>query len=381
MKRVLLITFHDPLCTTYGAGQRTNLLARGLARTAHLDVALFDSSIKEYRTASLPPDLGPGCIHYLPYDSRSLTSSTKTLLRAPALTSTLMKRIDITQYDAVVSRYITPAAKLDLSAAKHLVIDFDDPVYRQSPDQRTPLLHRIANGVNNFITQRYLQSHRNRAHHYFFVSQQDAAHFRLPHSSILPNIPLLDSSRTANHYSSEPSTILFVGFLGWQPNAEGITSFVTNVWPLIRKDRPDAILRIVGKCPDHLRRQLQSAPGCQILGFVSDLRAEYEKATFCVVPLLSGGGSNIKLPEAYAYGRAVVASRYSYTAWSDILNEGEDIRVADSPDEMASQCVHLLQDPTELQRITHNGSQKVTEHLSFDAFASRLQNTLDEYCR
>lgn len=377
MKRVLLVTFHDPLCTNYGAGQRTNLLARGLARIADLDVALFDASIKEYRTATLPTDLGAGRIHYIPYRSNNLLSNTKTLLKAPALTASLKNHIDITEYDTVVSRYITPALKMDLSGAKNLVIDFDDPVYRQSRDRRTPLIQRFTNPINKLITHRYLQRNQNRAHHYLFVSQQDSEHFDLPNSSILPNIPLINHHARTNHHAPESKVILFVGFLGWQPNAEGVTHFVKNVWPVIQRAHPGAILRIAGKCPTPLQQQLQQITGCQILGFVEDLCAEYEKATFCVVPLLSGGGSNIKLPEAYAYGRAVVASRYSYAAWSDILSEGQDIHVADSPAEMAAQCVRLLRDASELQRIAHNGSAKVAKHLSFDAFAVKLQNVIE----
>lgn len=377
MKRVLLVSFHDPLCTNYGAGQRTNLLARGLARAASLDVVLFDASTKDFNTTRLPPDLGAGFIYRIPYKSRSPLGNTKTLLRSPALTSSLKDHIDITQYDSVVCRYITPATKIDLSGAKHLVIDFDDPIYRQNPGQRAPLLHTIVNPINKFITDRYVNKRHNRQHHYLFVSQQDADHFDLPNSSILPNIPLIDNSINMETHSTEAAVILFVGFLGWQPNAEGITHFVRHVWPLIHQQHPHAILRIVGKCPDLLRQQLNDVSGCHVMGFVSDLRAEYEKATFCVVPLLSGGGSNIKLPEAYAYKRAVVASRYSYTAWSDLLVEDEDIMVADSPADMAARCLHLLRNERELQRITRNGSEKIATHLSFDAFASRLDDVLN----
>jgi glycosyltransferase involved in cell wall biosynthesis len=125
-----------------------------------------------------------------------------------------------------------------------------------------------------------------------------------------------------------------------------------------------------------LLERLRQVPGCEPLGFVRDLDAAYREAHLCVVPLRSGGGSNIKLPEACTHGRPVVAFRYAHHAWSDWLQEGHDLRVADDNAGFARHCVALLSDRSELDTLAKSGQARVQQALTFAGFRSMLQNAL-----
>lgn len=105
-----------------------------------------------------------------------------------------------------------------------------------------------------------------------------------------------------------PPVLLFTGTLNHPPNAEGIEWFADEAWPAILRERPDTTLLVVGRDPPPPVARLESRPGIEVIGAVPDMREWYAKATAVVVPLLSGGGSRLKVLEAISCGRAVVST-------------------------------------------------------------------------
>ena len=47
----------------------------------------------------------------------------------------------------------------------------------------------------------------------------------------------------------ETSHIIHVGTMFWQPNIDGVLWFIREVYPLIRKQRPDIVFDIIGARP------------------------------------------------------------------------------------------------------------------------------------
>ena len=50
-------------------------------------------------------------------------------------------------------------------------------------------------------------------------------------------------------------------------------------------------------------------PGIELEGFVSDVRSAYARATIVLAPLTASAGTNIKVLEAMAMGKAIVSTR------------------------------------------------------------------------
>jgi len=101
-----------------------------------------------------------------------------------------------------------------------------------------------------------------------------------------------------------PGRILFVGSDN-PPNAHGLARFIEKVWPLVRAERPDAVLHVAGS----VSRAFAASPeGVRFLGRVEDLDREYDEAELCILPHRIGSGLKIKLVEALAHGRACVST-------------------------------------------------------------------------
>jgi glycosyltransferase involved in cell wall biosynthesis len=142
------------------------------------------------------------------------------------------------------------------------------------------------------------------------VSRRDADALRALGAAaepiLIPNG--VDLSRYA--FAREPPAgelVEFVGDLSWPPNAEGVRWLAGEVWPRIRQARSGARAEILGRsAPRDLRRL--ASPDFVLAGESSDTRPHWARAAVAVVPLLTGGGTRLKILEAAACGVPVVST-------------------------------------------------------------------------
>ncbi len=140
---------------------------------------------------------------------------------------------------------------------------------------------------------------------------------------------------------TEPPTVGFIGGLDWLPNQEGIVWFLEQVWPIFRRKHPRAELFIAGRnCPKWLYRYADAHT--HILGAVPDAKAFLQAHPIFIAPLFSGSGIRIKLIEAFAMGRAIVATPIA--AESLIFEEGKHLLLAETPQDFVESLSALYVD-------------------------------------
>jgi glycosyltransferase involved in cell wall biosynthesis len=205
------------------------------------------------------------------------------------------------------------------------------------------------------------------------MSERDRS-LAIPEAVVLPNGVDLHRYQV-NTQDEEPGRLLFVGSFRHWPNLIGIGTFVQNVWPLVR--HPTRRLHIIAG-PEyehwirHHRGPIQSvfeAPDITIEGFVCDPRTAYAKAQVVVVPLLVSAGTNIKVLEAMAMGKALV-STFSGVRGLD-LSSGDGVVINELGPQMADSIKHLLTDPAERKALGQRGRQIVEERFDWHQIASQ----------
>lgn len=102
--------------------------------------------------------------------------------------------------------------------------------------------------------------------------------------------------------------ILYVGTLSWGPNAAAAVFLARSVLPILRQRFPQATLRLVGKDPAPEILALGQLPGVEVAGAVPDVRPHLAAASLLAVPLEAGGGTRLKILEAFAAGLPVVST-------------------------------------------------------------------------
>ncbi len=139
----------------------------------------------------------------------------------------------------------------------------------------------------------------------------------------------------------EPHSVIFTGSLDWQPNISAIRFFVRDVWPLVKRDCPDAKLFIAGKSPaGSVLRLSENDSSITVFPNPEDMRPLLARASVYICPLLEGGGTRLKILDAMAMGKPIVSTSVGCEGLR--VSSGEHLFVADTPSSFSVRVSRLL---------------------------------------
>lgn len=164
--------------------------------------------------------------------------------------------------------------------------------------------------------------------------------------------------------------LVFTGKMDFRPNVDAALWFGTAVLPIIRQMGVQAQFHIVGKNPHPRLAVLRDVPGVTLTGFVADVRPYIAAAAVYVVPLLSGGGTRLKVLEAMAMGKAIVSTTLGCEGIH--AAPGRDIVLADEARDLAAQVVALLGDPARCATLGRAARAFVEAHFDWRIVTAAL---------
>lgn len=164
--------------------------------------------------------------------------------------------------------------------------------------------------------------------------------------------------------------VVFVGGAGWFPNRDGMDHFCEHVLPAVRSRVPDVAVRWVGSVDEALGRRFQEAYGIEVTGRVEDVRPYVARAACEVVPLRVGGGSRLKILEAWAMGKAVVSTSRGCEGLD--ARDGENVLVRDDAAGFAEAVVAVLRDRRLRERLGREARQTAVERYSWEVIGEEM---------
>lgn len=166
-------------------------------------------------------------------------------------------------------------------------------------------------------------------------------------------------------------TALFLGSLVYPPNRNAAVYLMREIWPRVRREIPDARLTIAGRNPEAVPGSNSPPPGIEFSGFVEDLNPLYAGIRVVCAPIFAGGGTRIKIVEAAAHGRPVVAT--SLGAEGLELRDGREILLRDEPERFAAAVIDLMRDDERARQIGAAGRSAVAETYDRDRIVERIR--------
>jgi len=172
-----------------------------------------------------------------------------------------------------------------------------------------------------------------------------------------------------------PATILFVGHYQHPPNADAAQWLVREILPLVRAQVPAARVDLLGGGAPPSVEALASDGEVTVRGFVTDLAGALAAATVVAMPLRTGGGLRGKVLEAWAAGKAVVATAVAIEGLQ--ARAGEHCLVAGDATAFAAALVRCLQDRELRRRLGAAGRALVQQQYSVAAAVGRYDALYD----
>lgn len=205
------------------------------------------------------------------------------------------------------------------------------------------------------------------------MSEKDRESVGRPNAVALPNGVDIQRFQPA-HIEPDPARILFIGSFAHLPNVLALEFFLRDAWP--RLEASGATLHIIaGSRPEYFLERYQERvrlaldrPGIELEAFVSDVRTAYHRATVVIAPLLASAGTNIKVMEAMAMGKAIVSTPAGINGLHELQN-GHDVIVANTGPEMDEAIGQLFANPHQRRAIEASAHRTAVEKFDWDVIA------------
>jgi polysaccharide biosynthesis protein PslH len=199
---------------------------------------------------------------------------------------------------------------------------------------------------------------------------------------VVPNVvrhSRLGKMEDAGASAERRVTFLFVGSLQYPPNVDALYFFRDSILPHLRARATVPFeIRIVGRSPGPKVMALAEEPDFSLVADAEDLAPHYHDAAIIIVPLRFGGGTRIKILEAFSYRRAVVSTTIG--AEGIEAEHGKNVLIADDPVKFAELCIGLLNSHDYRRQVADAGHKlfedKYSEAALEKIFEARFGNLL-----
>jgi glycosyltransferase involved in cell wall biosynthesis len=174
--------------------------------------------------------------------------------------------------------------------------------------------------------------------------------------------------------------VLFVGTLNYFPNEDAVIWLADDILPRIRALTGRLVeLDVVGRGPSEALRRLGDRELVRVHADVADVAPFYAAADVVVAPVRAGGGTRIKLLEAFAAGVPVVATAIGAEGLD--VEPGRELLVADNPWTMAEACSRILSDPQLARGLADRAAQFVAAWHDWRRVSADISGLFDRLSR
>lgn len=169
----------------------------------------------------------------------------------------------------------------------------------------------------------------------------------------------------------EQMKIVWLGGFDHYANRQGIRFFLEKIYPLVKQAVPGVNFDIVGGgLTEELRQYAFKDSTVNFIGYVDDPLPYICRASVFVAPILSGGGTKLKVLEAMAAGKAIVSTSVGCEGIDG--THGIHYLVADEPHGFANHIINILNNQSLKISLQTNVKNLVTEKYDFDNISIKL---------
>ena len=154
--------------------------------------------------------------------------------------------------------------------------------------------------------------------------------------------------------------IVFVGGTSYFPNLDGLKWFASSILPEIRARGCHEEVVFVGRARSDEIAHFNAFGGLKLTGYVEDIRPYVNAAACFIVPLRVGGGTRLKLVDAWAMGKAVVSTTIGAEGLD--ARENENILLRDTPASFAEAVIEVVRN-VELRQRLESGARRTAESI------------------
>jgi len=188
---------------------------------------------------------------------------------------------------------------------------------------------------------------------------------------VIPNGVNTEFFSPINEIIPDPYSLIFVGGMSWYPNREAMLFFSKEVWPELKRQIPDISMHVVGENPpQYLIDLAKRDSNYHVYGFVDDVKSLFYKSGIYVCPISDGGGTKLKILDALAMGKPIVANKIACEGID--VTDRTNVLFAETPDEYINNIIELINDSLLRKKLSENSRKLILEKYSYEVIGKEL---------
>ena len=287
--------------------------------------------------------------------------------------------IKIEKFDVITGYMIRIAPYLEKHKKENIVIDFVDAVsmmYERRIKTIKSFWDKFKIGVEFLKVRNYEKKCTKIFKTQTVISQIDKNYIEKfsPNANIFVIKNGVDTEYFKPIETNKENSICFVGSMQYIPNSEAAIYFATKIFPLVKKEIPDAKFKIIGARPrPELYNATKNINSIEILGRVDDVREHMKNCKVSVCPVKIAGGIQNKILEAMSMGIPVVTTPEGAEG---IYADENQLQIAGSDEEFAMKIINLMLNPELCKSISIKSREFILENFFWDKVRDELDKLI-----
>ena len=382
----LAVVPHNPVLPLDNGGKIRNFhLFHALAKRHRVSLLLTqpppEPQLEELRDAGMTPVPlpKPGLRHpaYLRNLARGVPGDF-AVQGNPSVTGWLRRHSG--EIDLVLVGSIGPTVNVPRNLGPPLVVDTHNIEWaRRASDIATEAepRRRLRRRVMGAGTGRFERRVLRACDRVYVCSAEEEAILRaagIGHVVVVPNGVDLEGVRP-HPEPPEGDLVVFPGDLGYPPNVVASNWIADEIAGAIRARTDRCRLVVAGRDASPELRARLAAAEVEVRSPVADMREMLAESSIVLVPLKGGGGTRLKILEAFGAGRAVVSTRLG--AEGIEAEHGRHLLIADTPEEIADAVAGLLGDPARRRELAAAARRLAEDRYGWAAIGADMADDLE----
>ena len=172
----------------------------------------------------------------------------------------------------------------------------------------------------------------------------------------------------------EPNQIIFTGSLRYPVNLEAMNYFVQEIFPILKRKSPEIKLLITGNQEGIKTLPGEEDPHITYTGFINNIQQLVSESCVSIGPIKTGGGTRLKILEAFAIGTPVVATSKAVEGLES--KNKIHLLISDTPLEFAESVCELLRNPGLCASLSIQARRLVEERYDWEKVLPKFLNIL-----
>lgn len=194
---------------------------------------------------------------------------------------------------------------------------------------------------------------------------------------VVPNAVDIEFFSPRNVNEDRSPSLVFAGNMSWYPNRDAMLHFAKDIWPILKDKVPTLVMNLVGAhTPPELIQLSKQDDRFNVLGFVDEVRDPMAEAAVYVCPIRDGGGTKLKILDALAMGKAIVAHPVACEGID--VTDGLNVILAEDVHEFADHVVELVDNHERRQSLETEARKLAVRKYSTTEIGRVLSSTYEK---